>query len=47
MAEEPTAPRVLTQVPGPRTISTKEELDPIFDSRAVQLVIDYERSHGN
>ncbi|KIM93411.1 hypothetical protein OIDMADRAFT_173196 [Oidiodendron maius Zn] len=47
MAEEPVAPRVLTQVPGPRTLSTKKELDPIFDSRATQLVIDYEKSYGN
>jgi hypothetical protein len=47
MAEEPVAPSVLTQVPGPRTLNIKEELDPFFDSRAIQLVIDYKKSNGN
>lgn len=47
MAQEPVAPNVLTQIPGPRTVSMKAELDEIFDSRAVQLVVDYEKSRGN
>lgn len=47
MPGEPSTPQVVTQVPGPRSISTKERLDPVFDARAVQLVVDYEKSQGN
>jgi 4-aminobutyrate aminotransferase / (S)-3-amino-2-methylpropionate transaminase len=44
---EPSAPSVLTTIPGPSTDSVKSQLDVIFDSRTVQLVIDYTKSSGN
>lgn len=47
MAEEPVAPSVLTDVPGPRSLGIIEELDPFFDSRTIQLVVDYKKSNGN
>ncbi|PVH86720.1 PLP-dependent transferase [Cadophora sp. DSE1049] len=40
-------PSVQTQVPGSKPFSGKEALDPVFNSRSIQLVIDYQKSHGN
>jgi hypothetical protein len=46
-AHEPTDPKVTTAVPGPVTNSTQESLNAFFDARAVQLIVDYEKSQGN
>lgn len=40
-------PSVTTAVPGPATASALRELNEVYDVRAAQLVVDYERSHGN
>lgn len=46
-SHEPIAPSVSTAVPGPATEQAKSSLDGFFDARAVQLVVDYEKSQGN
>ena len=38
---------VVTEVPGPRSKAEAEKLGVFFDSRAVQFVVDYEKSYGN
>lgn len=45
--QEPSRPHIATAVPGPATLGTKSALDGITDARAVQLVVDYEKSTGN
>ncbi|SPN99869.1 probable UGA1 - 4-aminobutyrate aminotransferase (GABA transaminase) [Cephalotrichum gorgonifer] len=38
---------VVTDVPGPQSKAAAKHLDAVFDSRAVLLVADYEKSSGN
>ncbi|XP_045128401.1 4-aminobutyrate aminotransferase, mitochondrial-like [Portunus trituberculatus] len=47
VANEPTAPKVLTSVPGPATQQHLKELNAIQESGAVSLFVDYESSLGN
>lgn len=44
---EPTAPQLLTAVPGPRTKQLQEELSSVQQAGTVQIFADYERSLGN
>jgi 4-aminobutyrate aminotransferase / (S)-3-amino-2-methylpropionate transaminase len=38
---------VITEIPGPLSKASAKKLDAFFDSRAVQLVVDYDKSQGN
>ncbi|KAJ4313168.1 4-aminobutyrate transaminase [Fusarium piperis] len=38
---------VTTAVPGPATTAGLKDLNKVFDVRAAQLVVDYDKSHGN
>ena len=38
---------VTTSVPGPATTAALKELNGVFDVRAAQLVVDYDKSFGN
>lgn len=38
---------VATTVPGPASKQASEQLNTIFDSRAVHFVVDYDKSEGN
>lgn len=40
------APAVITQVPGPVSKATSDQLNTIFDARAVHFVVDYDKSEG-
>lgn len=40
-------PQVYTSIPGPRTKEAAAALNEVFDTRSVNLVVDYEKSHGN
>ena len=44
---EPVAPSVRTEFPGPRAREMIKELDEVFDTRALNTLVDYERSVGN
>ncbi|KZF24282.1 4-aminobutyrate aminotransferase [Xylona heveae TC161] len=46
-AKEPKAPEVHTAIPGPESKNIQSQLDGVFDARAVQFVVDYEKSIGN
>ncbi|XP_015922767.1 4-aminobutyrate aminotransferase, mitochondrial [Parasteatoda tepidariorum] len=48
LASEPQGPKVVTaEVPGPKSVSLKNELSQLQNSAAVQLFIDYSQSYGN
>lgn len=45
---EPAGPAVRTSsIPGPKSRQLIEELDEVFDTRALNTLVDYERSFGN
>jgi 4-aminobutyrate aminotransferase/(S)-3-amino-2-methylpropionate transaminase len=44
---EPSAPIVKTAIPGPKSKKLIEELDKVFDTRALNMVADYRQSFGN
>lgn len=46
-AGEPEAPIVKTEVPGPESRKEIAELDKVFDTRALSLLTDYNKSIGN
>lgn len=39
--------KVTTDLPGPQSKASAEQLGHVFDARAVQFVADYEKSEGN
>lgn len=45
--QEPSEPRVVTDIPGPNSIRLKKELDSIQNSSGIQLFVDYSKSFGN
>jgi 4-aminobutyrate aminotransferase/(S)-3-amino-2-methylpropionate transaminase len=45
--QEPSEPRIVTDIPGPNSIRLKNELDSIQNSAGVQLFVDYSKSVGN
>ncbi|EPE10323.1 4-aminobutyrate aminotransferase [Ophiostoma piceae UAMH 11346] len=47
LAAEPQAPSVSTAVPGPKAKAIAADLDVVFDTRALNMVADYRKSHGN
>ncbi|KAK0384264.1 hypothetical protein NLU13_8352 [Sarocladium strictum] len=40
-------PSVVTEIPGPKSKAAAQELDAVFDSRAIHFVVDYDKSEGN
>jgi 4-aminobutyrate aminotransferase/(S)-3-amino-2-methylpropionate transaminase len=44
---EPTGPVVKTAIPGPKSKKAIEELDKVFDTRALNMLANYEQSFGN
>lgn len=45
--DEPTAPRVVTPIPGPKSKRALQELDEILDTRSVNMLANYQNSVGN
>lgn len=46
-ANEPKQPEVKTKIPGPAALRAKEQMGKIQDTRAVNMMVDYDRSIGN
>ncbi|KAF2742955.1 4-aminobutyrate aminotransferas-like protein [Sporormia fimetaria CBS 119925] len=44
---EPEGPTVKTQIPGPESKKAIERLDKVFDTRALNMMVDYTKSKGN
>lgn len=44
---EPQAPHVQTEIPGPKSKQAIQNLDRVFDTRSVSLLANYEKSIGN
>lgn len=48
IADEPKSPHILTEnVPGPKAVKAKDEMAKLQDTRAVNMMVDYEKSLGN
>ncbi|RMZ78577.1 hypothetical protein DV738_g3794, partial [Chaetothyriales sp. CBS 135597] len=45
--DEPKGPTVQTAIPGPKGKAAAAELNKVFDLSSVQLLADYQKSHGN
>lgn len=46
-AWEPEAPTVKTEIPGPKSKAAIEELHEVFDTRSLNMLVDYLNSSGN
>ena len=46
-AGEPAAPNMKTDFPGPKSQVLAKELDKVFDTRALNVLADYDKSIGN
>lgn len=44
---EPEGPKVTTQLPGPQTQTIMKNLNKVFDTRSLKMIMDYKRSSGN
>lgn len=44
---EPTRPSMRTSTPGPQTQEMVKELDNVFDTRSLKMIVDYRKSMGN
>lgn len=45
--DEPSAPKVVTAIPGPKNKAATAELDKVFDVRSLNMLTDYTKSIGN
>ncbi|MCJ1472871.1 4-aminobutyrate transaminase [Lambiella insularis] len=45
--DEPKAPRVVTAIPGPKSKKAIQELDRVFDTRSLNMLVNYQDSFGN
>jgi 4-aminobutyrate aminotransferase/(S)-3-amino-2-methylpropionate transaminase len=45
--DEPKGPQVRTAIPGPKSKKAIAELDSIFDTRALNMMANYQQSYGN
>ena len=45
--EEPKTPRVVTSIPGPKSMQAIKELDKVFDTRSLNMLANYQDSFGN
>lgn len=39
--------KVTTAIPGPKSQAISNELNSVFDARAIHFVVDYDKSSGN
>ncbi|KAK3333135.1 aminotransferase class-III-domain-containing protein [Cercophora scortea] len=46
-AWEPEGPTVKTAIPGPKAKAAIAELDEVFDTRSLNMLVDYQKSSGN
>lgn len=46
-ADEPSAPTVVTAIPGPKNKAGVQKLDKVFDTRNTNMMVDYRRSYAN
>ncbi|VUC35294.1 unnamed protein product [Clonostachys rosea] len=46
-AGEPSGPQVQTTIPGPKSQKLLQELDTVFDTRSLNMICDFTKSHGN
>jgi 4-aminobutyrate aminotransferase/(S)-3-amino-2-methylpropionate transaminase len=46
-ADEPVGPRVVTAIPGPKSQKAIAELHKVFDTRALNMLGNYQQSYGN
>jgi len=46
-AWEPEGPSVKAQIPGPKAREKIKDLDAVFDTRAINMLTDYQKSFGN
>lgn len=44
---EPEGPTVKTPIPGPKSAQIIKDLDPVFDTRNLNMITDFTKSHGN
>lgn len=44
---EPSGPTIRTDIPGPKTKELVKELEEVFDTRSLNMMVDYEKSFGN
>lgn len=44
---EPKGPEVTTRLPGPQTQTIMKNLNKVFDTRSMKMIMDYKRSSGN
>ncbi|KAH8716819.1 aminotransferase class-III-domain-containing protein [Phaeosphaeriaceae sp. PMI808] len=45
--DEPRAPTIKTQIPGPKSKKAIEKLEKVFDTRSLNMMVDYSQSYGN
>lgn len=45
--DEPVGPIVKTEIPGPKSKKAIDELDKVFDTRATNMLANYQQSFGN
>ena len=45
--DEPTGPKLVTSIPGPKNKAAAAELDEVFDIRSLNMFADYNKSIGN
>lgn len=46
-ADEPKQPSIRTTFPGPQSLQAIKDLDRVFDTRSLNMLVDYGKSRGN
>lgn len=44
---EPVRPKMVTDLPGPKSQQRAKELDHLFDTKSLNMIVDYKKSIGN
>ncbi|KAL6405079.1 4-aminobutyrate aminotransferase [Ilyonectria robusta] len=47
LANEPAKPVMRTSIPGPRSQAAVKQLDHVFDTRSLNMLVDYPKCNGN
>lgn len=47
LVNEPARPVMHTSIPGPRSQAAIKELDNVFDTRSLNMLVDYPKCNGN
>lgn len=45
--QEASQPSIKTEIPGPIALQMRNDLNDVFDTRSLNMLVDYERSYGN